>query len=339
MKLFLKITLLALAFSKIAGAQSFKILPLASGKNTSIRGISVVDKQVAWVSGSNGWIAKTINGKDFEWWQISGYEKIDFRDIEAFSDQDAIILSAGSPAYIFKTMDGGKSWEKKYENNDSNIFLDGMDFWNAKEGIAFGDPINGIMQLLMTKDGGETWENISDKTNIRLNDGEAGFAASGTGIKVVKNKVYIATGGTFSRLFTSTDKGITWKSEDLPLIHGRSSTGCFSIDVFKNKLFAVGGDYLQDENSSKNYTLKNQGEWTQATVPPFGYKSCIVGINDKVVLTTGTSGTDLSVDGGKTFSNLSKEGFHVCKKAKKGKLILLAGSEGRIACLSNKLLK
>lgn len=334
MKLFFKITLLALAFSKIAGAQSFKIVPLASGKNTSIRGLSVVDNQVAWVSGSNGWIAKTINGKDFEWWQLPGYERIDFRDIEAFSDKDAIIMSAGSPAYIFKTIDGGKSWKKEYENNDPNIFLDGMDFWNPKEGIAYGDPINGIMQLLITKDGGETWENISAKANIRLNDGEAGFAASGTGIKVIGNKIYIATGGTFSRLFISADKGITWKSENLPLIQGKSSTGCFSIDVFKNKIFAVGGDYLNDGNSANNSAEKNHGVWLFPTKPPFGFKSCILCIDDKIILTTGTSGTDISNDGGQTFSNLSKEGFHVCKKAKKGELILLAGSDGRIAQLN-----
>lgn len=334
MKLFFKITLLALAFSKIAGAQSFKIVPLASGKNTSIRGLSVVNNQVAWVSGSNGWVAKTLNGKDFEWKQVPNYESIDFRDIEAFSDQEAIIMSAGAPAYILKTVDGGKSWKKVYENNHPTIFLDGMDFWNSKEGIAYGDPINGIMQLLITKDGGETWENISSKANIRLNDGEAGFAASGTGIKVLGNKVYIATGGTFSRLFISADKGITWKSEDLPLIHGKSSTGCFSIDVFRNKIFAVGGDYLQDENSTNNYAVKNHGKWINAKKPPFGYKSCIICINDKTILSTGTSGTDLSTDGGQTFSTLNKEAYNVCKKAKKGKLILLAGSDGRIAQLN-----
>lgn len=334
MKLFLKITILALAFSKIAGAQSFKIIPLTSGKNTSIRGLSVVDNQVAWVSGSNGWVAKTINGKDFEWRQVSGYEKIDFRDIEAFSDKEAIILSAGAPAYIFKTHDGGKSWKKVYENNDSAIFLDGMDFWNSKEGMAYGDPINGLMQLLITKDGGETWENISTKANIRLNSGEAGFAASGTGIKVIRNRIYIATGSAFSRLFTSTDKGITWIVENLPIIQGKSSTGCFSIDAYKNKIFAVGGDYLHDEISKGNFATEDNGKWLAVDKPPFGFKSCIICIDDQTILTTGTSGTDLSFDGGKTFSNLSKEGFHVCKKAKKGKLILLAGSEGRIAQLN-----
>lgn len=293
----------------------------------------MVNDQLAWVSGSNGWIAKTLNGKDFEWWQLPGYEKTDFRDIEAFSDKDAIIVSAGSPAYIFKTSDGGKSWKKVYENNDPNIFLDGMDFWNSKEGMAYGDPINGLMQLLITKDGGETWQNISSKANILLNEGEAGFAASGTGIKIVGNKIFIATGGTFSRLFTSSDKGNTWKVENLPLIQGKSSTGCFSIDVFKNKIFAIGGDYLNDTQSKGNYAIKNHGNWISPNTPPFGFKSCILCIDDKIILTTGTSGTDISNDGGKTFHQIDSQSLNVCRKAKKGSLILLAGSNGKITKL------
>ena len=139
MKINLKITifLLALAFSKKAGAQYFKTTLLDTGKNTSIRGLSVVDNKVAWISGSNGWIAKTMDGEHFEWQQLKGFEKIDFRDIEAFSKDNAIIVSAGSPAYILKTKDGGKSWKTVYQNNEPDIFLDGMDFWNKKEGNYF----------------------------------------------------------------------------------------------------------------------------------------------------------------------------------------------------------
>lgn len=333
MKLFFRIAVLALAFSKIAGAQSFNIVPLDSGKNTSIRGLSIVNDKVAWVSGSNGWIAKTKDAETFEWKQLKGYEKIDFRDIEAFSEKEAIIVSAGSPAYILKTIDGGNSWQKVYENRDTSIFLDGMAFWNRREGIIYGDPIDGLMQLLITNDGGKHWENISAKANIQLIKGEAGFAASGTGIRTYKNKVYIATGGTQSRLFNSTDKGKTWVNEKIPIIQGQSSTGCFSIAVNDKQVFAVGGDYLKDQSKELNYVMWNKGKWKVAEQTPNGYKSSIEIISPQVLVVTGTSGTDFSIDGGINWSLISLKSFNVCQKGKKGKLTLMAGSNGKIVRL------
>jgi hypothetical protein len=48
-------------------------------------------------------------------------------------------------------------------------------------------------------------------------------------------------------------------------------------------------------------------------------------------LTCGTSGVDISVDDGITWRNISRQSFHVIKKAKYGKKIYLAGKNGRIA--------
>lgn len=330
----LKLIVLALTIGLVSNikAQTYQVTSLDSGKNTSIRGLSVVDHQVAWLSGSAGWVAKTTNGKDFSWQQLKGYEKIDFRDIEAFSKDEAIIVSAGSPAYILKTLDGGLNWNKVYENRDTAIFLDGMDFWNSKEGIIFGDPIRGQMQILQTKDGGNTWENTSAKANINLAKGEAAFAASGTTIRTFKNQVYIATGGVQSNLYVSKNKGRDWKKYELPIIQGQASQGCFSFAVNKSRIYITGGDYLKDQSSEKNYFYSDfsNWEWKQANKAPFGYKSSIEIIGTNQLISTGTSGTDISLDNGLTWQTLTKKGFNVCKKAKKGDLILLAGNRGKV---------
>src|SRR5690554_3311653 len=82
---------------------------LQSGTPTSIRGLSVVDEQVAWVSGSNGWVARTDDrGKTWQWMQVPGFEEVDFRDVEAFSAEEAVLLSAGSPLLILRTGMGGR---------------------------------------------------------------------------------------------------------------------------------------------------------------------------------------------------------------------------------------
>ena len=324
--------MLALAFSKTAGAQYFKSTTLDSGRNTSIRGLSVVNNKTAWLCGSNGWVAKTINGNHFEWHQLKGFKKVDFRDIEASSKNEAILMSAGSPAYILKTIDGGKSWKTVYQNNEPEIFLDGMDFWNKKQGIIFGDPINSLMQILITKDAGETWQNISSKTNIKLGKGEGGFAASGTSIRMFKNNVFIATGGTKSNLYVFFDKALSVKKYALPILQGEASQGCFSLAVDKKSIFIVGGDYLKDQLSTSNYFYANfyDWKWNKAIQNPNGYKSCIEILGKGKLIITGTSGTDYSLDNGKTWITLNKESLNVCRKAKKGNLILMAGGNGKI---------
>src|SRR5476651_2179389 len=101
---------------------------VCQNKQTNIRGLSVVDEKIAWVSGSNGYIGITDDGgKNWIWQRVKGFEKSDFRDIEAFSDKDAIIMSSGTPALILKTTDGGLNWQLKYHNDDEAYFFDAID--------------------------------------------------------------------------------------------------------------------------------------------------------------------------------------------------------------------
>lgn len=335
---FYRIFCLLIASIPLSAAFSQQIIELQSGHNTSIRGLSVVNDSVAWISGSNGYTALTTDGgNSWIWKTVTGYEKFDFRDIEAFSATEAIIVNAGTPAVILLTTDAGKSWTEVYRNVSPDIFLDGMDFWSRKKGIIYGDPISGKMQLLQTTDGGRSWKEISQQLTIRLIAGEASFAASGTAIRTLKRgRVFIATGGSQSRLFFSGNYGKTWRVRDIPITQGESSTGPFSI-AFRNAKIgvAVGGDYLKDTVRTKNIVLTEDGgiTWFNAKTPPFGYRSAIEFISSQEILATGPSGTDISRDGGTTWRQLSPDGYHCVRKAKAGSLTILAGSNGRISKL------
>ena len=319
-------------------SQDIKTLQI--GTKTSIRGLSVVDDSVSWVSGSNGWTSLTTDGgASWKWKQIPGYEKYDFRDIEAFSSEEAIMVSAGSPAFILLTHDGGLTWKEVYKNKSSEIFLDGMDFQDRQHGVIYGDPINNKMQLLRTSDGGITWTNISNNLKVNLIDGEASFAASGTGIRILKNgRTFIVSGGSQSRIFVSKKLGDDWQVYPCPITQGRNSTGPFSIAFISNKRgLAVGGDYLLDTMSLNNMLLtKNGGKtWRKPESNPFGYKSAVEYLSSRVLITTGTSGTELSRDGGMTWKKLSNEAFNSVRKAKSGSLVLLTGANGKISMLQN----
>ncbi len=318
-------------------SQSIKILQ--QGKPCSIRGLSVLNNKIAWISGSKGHVAITIDGgKTWKWEQVKGFEQSDFRDIEAFSGKKAITMSSGTPALILKTIDGGENWKVVYRNDSAAYFLDAMTFVNSKTGYILGDPINRKFLLLKTTDGGESWKPMYN-TPVAL-PGEAAFAASGTCIHTINKKgnIEFVTGGTVSRLlFYNPEKH--WAACTLPLAQGQASKGAFSISSGKNQKIIVGGDYQKNKNTDSTacYSgFENTINKTQtAEHPPAGYQSCVTYINRKLFLSTGTSGTNLTNDGGKNWNPINANSFNVCVKAKRGNFVLLAGDQGKIALFKN----
>lgn len=315
---------------------------------TSFRGLSVVDDQTIWVSGSSGTFARsTDGGKTFVFKQLKAYATRDFRDIEAFDSQNAIMMCSGSPAFILKTNDGGETWNEVFKDARPEIFLDAMDFWDAQHGVIVGDPINHHFVILETRDGGNSWIEMDTTNTPDANDSEAVFAASGTSLRCLdKNKFAFVSGGKKSRFYEGKIKGtsITWNKQTLPIIQGKSSQGAFSFDIKGKFGIAVGGDFIMDTLTQNNACVakKYKKEW----MAPFesrkvflGYQSCVEIINKKLVIACGTTGVDanttmhLAYQPKKVITHLSNESFNVVRKAKKGKGVFIAGARGKIAVL------
>jgi hypothetical protein len=157
---------------------------LTTGPHTSLRGLSAVNDKIIWVSGSSGTVGKSLDGgKTWTWITVPGYEKRDFRDIEAFDAKTAIIMAIAEPADILKTTDGGKTWKLVYENTTPGMFLDAMEFWNINSGIVVGDPVNGRFFVTRSFDGGDTWHDIPFLELPKADSGEGCFASSGTNVR------------------------------------------------------------------------------------------------------------------------------------------------------------
>jgi photosystem II stability/assembly factor-like uncharacterized protein len=306
---------------------------LNAGTKTSIRGLSVVSDKVIWVSGNNGAVGRSIDsGNTWRWIQVKDFEKTDFRDIEAFDENIAVIMGVDAPAYILRTIDGGETWKLVFENRMKGMFLDAMEFWNEQSGIVIGDPIDGKFFIGRTFNGGDTWQSIPEKNYPVADSGEACFAASGTNIRKFGNDaVCFVTGGSHSRLFIK-DKII-----DLPIVQGKETAGANSIAIKNKKTFiVVGGDFNTPDSTLKNCVISNDAgqTWTYPSESPHGYRSCVEYIGKKQWITCGINGVDISNDDGQTWKSISKESFNVCRKAKKGKSVFFAGGKGNMGELS-----
>ncbi len=320
-------------------AQNFHFKKIKNNTDASFRGLSVVNDKVAWIGGSKGWLGVTKDGgRTWDFSQLEGLEEFSLRSVYAFDDQKAIVANAGSPANILITTDGGQHWKTVYSNENESAFFDGIDFWNKDEGIIYGDAIDGKMLLLRTTDGGSTWNAIANAPS--LVEGEASFAASGTGIRCVgKKKVVIATGGIISRLWVSEDNGENWNDIKVPIIQGEKTTGIYSMAIDGSKIILVGGDYTKPTVASKNHlmSLDDGITWTKPESRIRGYRECVEFINKNTVLATGPTGTDMSTDGGKSWEGISdEEGYHVVRQARNGSLIIIAGTNGQISIMEVK---
>jgi photosystem II stability/assembly factor-like uncharacterized protein len=311
---------------------------LTKGTKTSLRGLSVVNDNVIWVSGSNGTVGRSTNGgKDWRWLKVKGFEKTDFRDIEAFDGSTAIIMGVGEPAYILRTVDGGDSWKVVYENKAKGMFLDAMEFWNHDAGIVIGDPLNGKFFIARSFDGGNSWKEIPDQYKPAADSGEACFAASGTNIRALSNdEAVFVTGGMTSNIFIRDQK------IHLPMIQGKETTGPNSIAVWDryhkkggDKLVIVGGDFSADTSSLQNcfYSNDRGKTWKPSKTPPKGYRSCVEFLAKKQLVTCGLTGVDYTFDGGNTWIPVPSESFHVVRIAKLGTTVYLAGTNGKIGKL------
>ena len=340
--LFLAITLSATA------QQSFHIDMLTTGTNTSLRGMSVPTDDIVWVSGSNGTVGKsTDGGKNWQWMIVPGFEKRDFRDIEAFDSLTAIVMVVDNPANILKTTDGGKNWKKVFERAATGMFLDAMDFKDGKEGVCVGDPINlsiggasrKLFYIIRTHDGGDTWAEAPMYQMPPALTGEFIFAASGTNISFLNHPDYeyaFITGGYISTLYFVAREGKTSKGAPTPILQGTETRGAYSFATDGvNKFYAIGGDYKVPRDYFDNFYYSNDcgKKWGTPTVgPPFGYRSCVRIINDKSLVACGPTGVDYTDNAQKEWKRASLEGFNVCMVSK-GKKIFLAGEKGKIGRL------
>jgi photosystem II stability/assembly factor-like uncharacterized protein len=331
-----------LALTACAAPPSFdgaRWTPLDTGSDASLRGVRALEGGVVWASGSGGTVLRsTDGGATWTRSRVPGPPSTDLRDIEAVDATTAYVISITAPARVLRTSDGGATWETLHESPHAASFFDSLALFEGGGGVVFGDPRDGVFEVLRTDDG-EHWSPVAARALPAAGAGEAAFAASGTCVVTHGARhAWIGTGGARARVLRSTDAGRSWSAAETPLCSGGETTGIYSV-AFADALHGVvvGGQYDAPEMSGDNAAWTDDGgvTWRAADLPPHGYRSGVVHLpgNARALVAVGRAGCDVSEDGGRTWRALGDgTGYYAVAAAPDG-AVYAVGADGRAARL------
>jgi photosystem II stability/assembly factor-like uncharacterized protein len=312
---------MALATIAVPARASAQWTSLPSPTDVELRGLSVVSPAVVWASGQRGTVLHTTDG-GAHWSRdtIPGAGALDLRAIAATSATTAHAISIGDSSRVYRTTNGGRTWSLRWSATRKGTFLDAIRFWDARNGIAMSDPVDGKLLVIVTSDGGESWHEIpADRLPPAL-AGEGGFAASGSCLAVYgETDVWIGTGGASpARVYHSADRGATWAVHDTPLRAGEPPAGVFSV-AFRDSRHGViaGGNYEKPDLRGRNLATTSDGgaTWTltDSATSPAGYRSAVAFVpatRGDTLVAVGLTGTDVSIDGGATWQRVDSTAYN-----------------------------
>lgn len=336
-KIFLPIFFFLMTFGAEGQNPPVKLLVEQSYEvpGTSIRAIEAAEGSVIWFAGSGGKYGRIEAGL----MQLDSIEhegkKPGFRSL-AVNGRDVFVLSIENPALLYRLPEtpGSAAPVLVYREDHDSVFYDSMIFINSREGIAMGDPTGPCLSILLTRDGGKSWTKIPCDQLPEVAEGEAGFAASDTNIAVQGDTIWIATGGKKARVWRSPDKGLSWEVFETPMVQGLGMTGIFSMDFADaDNGIIMGGNWEEKEENLKTKAVTRDGGKTwhlmgQGEIP--GYISCVQyvpGTGGREIMAVSTQGIFHSPDQGRTWAQISEEGFYSLRFDESGGLWMSRNNE------------
>jgi len=284
---------------------------------------------VIWVGTGEGNPRNSLNGgygiyKSLDGgksWKSMGLEKTRHihRVIIDPTNPDVVYVGAiGSPwgehpeRGVFKTIDGGKTWEKVlFVNNKTGVADLVMDptnpnkliaaMWEHKRDPWFFKSGGEGSGLYMTHDGGATWKQITEEDG--LPKGELGRI----GIAIARNKpniVYALVEAKKNALYRSVDGGFKWEK-----INDKNDIGnrpFYYSEIYvdpqnENRVYSVFTYINVSEDGGKNFTQLMPAYGVTNGVHPDHHAWWIHPTNGQFMLDGNDGGLNITKNGGKTW--------------------------------------
>ena len=284
---------------------------------------------VIWVGTGEGNPRNSLNGgygvyKSLDGgktWKAMGLEKT--RHIHRIkidpTDPNTVYVGAiGSPwgehaeRGVYKTTDGGKSWEKiLFVNNKTGVADMVMDpnnpnkllvaMWEHKRDPWFFKSGGAGSGLYMTHDGGENWKKLSDEDGLPKGDlGRIGIAIAPS----KTNVIYALVEAKKNALYKSEDGGFKWK-----MINNKTDIGnrpFYYSEIYvdpenENRVFSVFTYVNVSQDGGKNFTQLMPAYRANNGVHPDHHAFWIHPENGQFIIDGNDGGLNISKDGGKSW--------------------------------------
>jgi len=212
---------------------------------------------------------------------------------------------------VFRTRDGGKSWEKvlyinhntgaiQVEFDPTNPEIIFADMWDHREGPWENSSFQGTNSgLYKSADGGTTWKKLTQG----LPTGEQGLGRIGFGISYSNPKRMYATvdAGVQSGIYRSDDAGESWKRVSTDgRIYGRGS------DFAEVRVHPKNPDVVYSANVAFYRSDDGGYTWTSTKGAPGGddyHRLWINPMQPDIMLLVADQGAVVTVNGGKSWSS------------------------------------
>jgi len=218
-----------------------------SGENLNFYSVSVVDEDVAWIGAESGYVLKTTDGGNS--WQSMRVDTVAIVNLFALDDQICFVaVNLPNMAQIKRTLDGGLNWETVYELNASTAFINYIYMFDAQNGYAQGDPVDGKYLLLNTFDSGDSWDPAA--TLNATEPGECGYNNS---------MCWLGDYGWFgtnkSAIYKTTDGGKNWSKINV------NCTKVLGVSFIDPQHGLIGGYDQRHLTPIVSYTMDGGKNW------------------------------------------------------------------------------